>query len=242
MSRAIRCAVVAVVVICASVATAQTVVPNSYTNVPASASGLNTFIRDVNNPRTGQLLINANQLTSLVGQNIVAINFRMWTGSTASFPASNATWADYEIRMGPGGTFPMSTTFATNFAGAPTLVRDGPLSINAGNFPGTGGPPRPFGTVPIALDTPFLYTGGNLALEVRHTGSNITNNAANDFLEVALTTDPQNNVNFASVTATGNTATTGALATFTVTQFIVPEPASLSVLAIGALATLRRRR
>jgi hypothetical protein len=243
MSRAIRLAVVVAFFVCASIATAQVVVPNVYTNTTApGGAGLNTFIRDTGNPRTGQLLINANQLTSLIGQNIVGMNFRLFAGSTVAFPPAGATWADYEIRVGAGGTFPMSTTFANNFVGTPSLVRDGPLTINAGNFPGTGGPPRPFGTAPILFDTPFAYTGGNLAIEVRHSGSNIVNNALNDFLEAVQTTDAGNNVNFASVTATGNTALTGAANTFTVTQLVVPEPASLSVLAIGALALVRRRR
>ena len=245
MSRAIRCAVAVVLFVCASVATAQNVVvPNVYTNAPASAAGLNTFIRDTGNPRTGQLMINANQLTSLVGQSIQGINFRMWTGSTTAFPATAATWADYEIRLGQAPAFPMSTTLANNFVGTPTLVRDGALTVNPGNFPGTGGPPRAFGTVPILFDTPFVYTGGNLTIEVRHSGSNIVNNSLNDFLEAAALTDPGNNVNFASMTATGNTATTGAGNTFTTVQLIpaIPEPASLGLLGVASVALLARRR
>ncbi len=233
-------------VFCASTILAQNVVvPNVFTNVSApGGAGLNTFIRDLNAPRTGQLLINSNQLGSLVGQQIVGMNFRMFTGSTVAFPSAaqgNATWADYEIRVGAGGTFPMSTTFANNFVGAPTLVRDGPLTINVGNFPGVGGPPRPFGTVPIAFQTPFTYTGGNLAIEVRHPGSNIVNVPSN-FLEAVLVTDPGNQVNFASVTAVGNTATLGAASTFTVTQLIVPEPTSIGLAGIAAIGLLARRR
>lgn len=229
---------------CVSALLAQNVVvPNVYTNVPApGGSGLNTFIRDLNAPRTGQLLINANQLGSLVGQQIVGMNFRMFTGSTLAFPASNATWADYEIRMGTGVVLPGSTTFASNFPGGSTLVRDGPLVVNTGNFPGTGGPPRPFGTVPILFDSPFLYTGGNLTIEVRHPGSNIVNNPANDFLEAVLTTDPGNGVNFRSITAVGSTTTTGAQATFTVVQLIVPEPGSAAIAGVGLIGLLGRRR
>ena len=59
--------------------------------------------------------------------------------------------------------------------------------VNAKSY-STVGAPKPFGAV-ITFQTPFLYTGGHVAIEVRHTGSNITNNAANDFLEAVLTTD-----------------------------------------------------
>ena len=95
----------ALAAVCASVANAQVVVPNEYTNTAASTSGLNTFIRDAGNPRTGQLLINANQLTSLVGQSIGSISFRLYTGSTTAFPATNATWSDYTISLGQGRSF-----------------------------------------------------------------------------------------------------------------------------------------
>jgi hypothetical protein len=109
-------------------------------------------------------------------------------GATTAYPATNATWTDYTINIGQGVAFgSQTTTFATNFVGAPTTCRSGPLTINAGAFP-LGGPPRPFGAV-IPLTTPFTYTGGNLLIEIRHTGSNIVNSTS-DFLEVALTTDP----------------------------------------------------
>lgn len=232
----------ALAAVCASVANAQVVVPNEYTNTAASTSGLNTFIRDAGNPRTGQLLINANQLTSLVGQSIGSISFRLYTGSTTAFPATNATWSDYTISLGQGVAFgSQSTTFANNFVGAPTVVRSGPLTIPAGSYPG-GLSPNPFG-VPITFTLPYVYTGGNLLIEIRHTGSNIVN-TANDFLEVALMTDPNYNVNFWSATATGNTATVGAANTFTVTRLnVVPEPsAALLLLVGGGTALLIRKR
>jgi hypothetical protein len=202
------------------------VVPNAYTTTAASTAGLNTFIRDSGNPRTGQLLINASELSSIpIGAQITGATFRIYTGSTVDFPATDATWADYTINMGVGVAFgSQTTTFASNFASAPTTVRSGPLTITAGSFIGTGSTPHPFGSN-ITFQTPYTYTGGNLLFEVRHTGSNIVNVASN-FLEVALTTDPLYNVNFWSATATGNTATVGAQANFTVTQFTfttVPE-------------------
>ena len=227
----------------ASAAAQTVVVPNAYANTQASASGLNTFIRDVNNPRTGQLLINASQLGAAVGQQIDGLTFRLFTGATVNFPASNATWADYTINIGQGVAFgSQTTTFATNFVGTPTTVRSGPLNIPAGAFVNDPLNPNPFGPL-ITFNTPYVYTGGNLLIEIRHTGSNITNNAANDFLEVALTTDPGYNSAFWSATATGATATVGAQANFTVTQLhFVPAPASLALLGLGGLLASRRRR
>jgi hypothetical protein len=225
-----------------SAAMADVVVPNAYTNTAASTSGLNTFIRDTGNPRTGQLLIAASQLGGVnVGDQISGLTFRLWTGATVAFPGSNATWSDYTINVGQGvamGT--ATTTFANNFVGAPTTVRSGPLTINAGAFP-LGGPPRPFGST-IMFNAPYTYTGGNLLIEIRHSGSNIVN-VASDFLEVALTTDPGYNNSFWAATATGAAATTGAVANFTVTNLVViPTPAGLSVLGLAGLGLLRRRR
>ncbi len=229
-----------------SVAHAQTVVPNEYTNTAApGGGGLNTFIRDSGNPRTGQLLINANQLTGLIGQSLNSISFRLFTGATTAFPATNATWADYTISIGQGVAFgSQTTTFANNFVGAPTVVRSGPLTLPAGALPGGGISPNPFGTA-ITFSLPFVYTGGNLLIEIRHTGSNIVN-TANDFLEAALTTDPNYNLNFWSATATGNTATTGAQNTFSIVRLgAIPEPSTVALLVVGgagALLLLRKRR
>jgi hypothetical protein len=215
-------------VMLASVAEAQTVVvPNQYTSTAASTSGLNTFIRDSGNPRTGQLLIAAAELTTIpIGQVITGMTYRLWTGSTVAYPASDATWTDYTVRLGPGGPLPGSTTFANNFTSTPTIVRTGTMTIPAGSCPGTGGPPRPFCTFVINFTTPFQYNGGNLCIEVRHTGSNIVN-TANDFLEVALTTDPNYGVRFWSATAVGATATTGAVATYTVARISFNVPVEL---------------
>ncbi len=220
------------------------VAPNEYTNTSSGTAGINTIIRDAGNPRTAQLLINANQLTSLIGQSIISLDFRLFAGATTAFPPSNATWTDFTISIGQGVAFgSQSTTFASNFVGAPTMVRSGSLTIPAGSFQ-VGSSPNPFGGG-ITFTLPYVYTGGNLLIEIRHTGSNITNNGANDFLEGVATSDPNYGVNFWSAIATGNAATTGAVNSFTVVRLnAIPEPATALLLLVGGGAAwvIRKRR
>src|SRR5689334_8894951 len=107
---------------CVATASADVVVPNANTSVSSGGTGLNSFIRDVNQPRSGQLLIAPSQLGGIsIGQPIYGMTFRLYNGSTVPFPPTNATWADYTVNMGVGVAFgSQTTTFASNFASAPT--------------------------------------------------------------------------------------------------------------------------
>jgi hypothetical protein len=193
----------------------QVVVPGTFAGT-AGVAGLNTFIRDLGNPRTGQLLMDASELATIPpGSQITGIEFRLWTGATAPFPVSDATWANYTINMGTCVQPSLgTTTFASNFVGAPVQVRTGSLTVPAGTYSNVGGPPRPYGPV-ITFTTPFVYTGGHLGIEIRHPGSNITNPAASShFLDVAQATETANR----SFTAVGEAATVGAAATYTISR------------------------
>jgi len=175
----------------------------------AAAPASTHFIRDSGNARAGQLLISTSQLGSIsVGSQITGFSFRLYNGNLTGFPASTATWADYTVNMGVGVALgSQSTTFASNFVGAPTLVRSGALVVNAGAYTAgaTGTTPNPFGPS-ITFNTPYTYTGGNLLIEIRHTGSNILNGTT-DFLDALPTTVTGYGTDFWSATATGNTAT-----------------------------------
>lgn len=220
------------------------VVANQYASTPYSpGTGLNTLIRDTGNARTGQLLINSNQLSGLnVGDKITGMRLRLWNGATSTF--TGATWASYDIRIGEGvAPSAGSTTFASNFVGGSTLVQTGALTMSGFTSGNTGTTPNAWCDV-IDFQNDYTYTGGHLVVEVRHTGSNIVN-PANSFLEAVATTGIGYGTDYRSFTATGDTATVGTQATFTMVSLetmAVPEPATMAILGAGALALIRRRR
>jgi hypothetical protein len=188
------------------------IVPNASAGV-SSGVGLNTLIRDTGNARTAQLIIDAAQLSTIpTGSQITSITYRLYSGATTAYPATDATWASYDISMGQSVPPASATaTFATNVVGALVPVRSGPLTIPAASF-GVSSTPRPWG-YEIIFSSPYVYNGGPLLIEIRHTGSNIVNTAT-DFLDaVAIGSSPNR-----SFTAVGNTATTGAEATFTINR------------------------
>jgi len=76
--------------------TATQVVPPSYT----AASGTTSFTGPLaNSARTYQLLINANQLTGMIGQNLTAISWRSSSGATTNWPPTDYTISNYRIYL-----------------------------------------------------------------------------------------------------------------------------------------------
>ncbi len=241
----VGCVVFATLLAVASSASADlVVVANNYAATPyAPATGLNTFIRDTGNPRTGQLLINQNQLGSMLpGDTITGMSFRLYNGAVSTY--TGATWASYEIRLGEGvAPSAGSTTFANNFVGASTLVQSGPLTMTGFTSGALGATPNGWNDE-IVFSTPYVYTGGHLVIEIRHGGSNIVN-PANSFLEAVATTGLGYGTDYRSFTATGNAATVGAQATFTMTRLsftAIPEPGSCSLMGLAGAAVLFVRR
>jgi hypothetical protein len=220
----------------AAPAFAQTVVPNDR----AAVAGTAGFLGPLSSAqRTYQLLVDESQLTTVLGQPLVGMRWRLLPAATTAFPAADATFASYDVRLS-GSVDPSvrSLTFVNNVVGPQTLVRSGPLTIPGGSFP-VGSSPQPFGHV-IGFDTPYVYTGGDLLIEIRHTGL-VGGSASVD----AIGTTTPGYGTAVSAAWTGNAAgTSGSQGNAVITELVVPEPGavSLAVVGIGMLARRSRSR
>ena len=99
-----------------------------------------------------------------VGSSITALGFRVVAGGT-TLPAQVVP--RYEISLGQAARIPgeMSLTFAQNRGLDFTLVRGGALTITENMFPGGDGL-NAFGF--IQFDTPYIYQGGSLLVEISY--------------------------------------------------------------------------
>jgi hypothetical protein len=221
-----------------AVATAQTVgtVPNGFEN----ASGNGTFLFMVTTARTYQYLIQGSQLTSFIGQNLNGLQWRLPASATTNWPAVDANFASFDIYIGPGvEPAARSTTFAANYTSAPTQVRSGSLTLGAGSFGGTG-TPHPWG--PVVAFNNYLYTGGNLTIELRHSG--MTGNTTTQSFDANKSSAAGYGTLYSALWVGNNNPTTGGQGNFFITQLSaspVPEPGTFLALG-GGLALLLRRR
>ena len=220
-------------------------VPNIYANAEGPGSS-NSLIRNAGNPRTVQIILNQNQLTSMVNHSITGITYRLTNSLPNGYPIFQTTWSDYQIQLGPS-VAPGSAVaqFASNFTSPPVTVRTGPLTVAPFSWlVGSPPVPSPWG-VEIQFNTPYVYTGGNLALMVTHPGSD-NPDQGNSLLDAAGTSSPGNGVDYTAITGNAYQALEGTQNLFTnVIRFTgvaaVPEPAAVSLVLLILAAILVRR-
>lgn len=199
--------------------------------------------------RTFQMTIAAGQLTGLVGQQLTGLQWRQNGGGSAAWPPVDANFASWDIFLGPGvSPALMGTTFANNFTGSPTQVRNGPLTFPAGSFT-FGSSPNAFGPV-LNFTTPYVYSGGDLAIEMRFAQQ--TGATTQSPLDAYLASGGPGNgwgVDFSARWTANSAGTTGGNGNFLVTNLVatpIPEPTSLAFAGVScAMAAvwnkLRRR-
>lgn len=158
-------------------------------------------------PRTYQMILDQSVLDQIpVGSVITSIAFRLEVTATQNWPAAATTFSDYEIRLGKAASLAavMSNTFADNVVpGTDVLVRDGLLAPLPGTFSASATAPNAESWGPALTFTKgFYYTGGGLALTVRHSG--LTSGADENV-------DAVTGTGVRSVFADGKTAAIGSL-------------------------------
>ncbi|MBK8983669.1 MAG: hypothetical protein IPM38_15470 [Ignavibacteria bacterium] len=148
-------------------AKATDAIPLNYKNT----TGTTAFTGPLaNSARTYQLLIHSSQLISFVGKDIRALTWRLPANATVNYPLSDITFTSYRIYLSDC-VDPVDRSlnlFDSNVVGPQTQVRSGSLTIPAGSFT-SGSSPNSFGPE-IVFDNPYPYAGGNLLVEIRHTG------------------------------------------------------------------------
>ncbi|MCB9841236.1 MAG: hypothetical protein H6809_06275 [Phycisphaeraceae bacterium] len=200
-----------IVALAASSAALGVVVPNDRDGVAGNGSFLSPLAASA---RSYQMLIHADELAALVGQDITGLSFRLLPSASAAWPAADTTYLNYDIYLSDCVDPSLrSTTFALNIVGAQTQVRSGPLVIPTGSF-SAGGSPNAFGHV-IDFTTPFAYTGGNLAIEIRHDGSDGVNTST-DAVTVSSGPGSGYSVRFGASWGSGYASTGGSNGNFAI--------------------------
>jgi len=133
---------------------------------------------DTNNARTYMLGIGADQLAAIpLGAMLNGLSFRasVFRLNEDPWPAQPFTFDAFWIELGPAK--PMSTwqkKFADNYESAPSLVRQGPLTIPAETFHNDADlappQPNPWGEFFWDFKRPYRYEGGDLAVRITHLG------------------------------------------------------------------------
>lgn len=196
------------------------VVPNGYANTPGTATFLGPL---ANAQRTYQFLIHANQLSALVGSPLTGIRIRLPVSATTNWPVSNVSFNNYDIYLSNSvDPANRSLTFANNIVGPQTQVKSGPMTIPANSYT-FGSNPNAFGPI-VQFDNPWFYNGGNLLIEIRHTGFTGTSRST----DAISTSTPGYGTNFSACWTGNYTGVTGSQGNFTIVEVVAkplqPEP------------------
>jgi len=202
------------------------VLPTDYTSTPGTATFLGPLYTGA---RTCQLLIHEDQLTTIIGQEIQAISWRLPTNASANWPPSDVTVPDYDLWLSAGVTPAnrSTTDFSSNAAGPQKQVRIGSLfipmnSYTFGNTPNDWGPE-------ITFDSLYLYTGGHLLIELRLTGTG--NSRSNDAVSTSTT---GYGTLFSACWGAGYTANSGSQANFSIVRLTADDPIPVELTSFSA--------
>lgn len=201
---------------CASI-TFGLVVPNGYEGVDASGV---FALTSSTTERRYQMAISATQLSSLVGQSITGLRYRLNGTATTGWPTVTTTFPYWDVFVGPAVTPALWTnTFSTNWLTSPTQVRAGSLEMTAGAFP-FGVSPNAMGPN-IMFDTPYAYAGGDLIVQMNYPG-HTSANAGGSMDAVLASGGPGNGwgVDFRAIWSGTASSATGSNGNFIVIELL----------------------
>lgn len=202
-----------------------------FTTIPPAYSGTvgtTSFVGPLaTTARTYQLLIHDSLLTGLVGRELTAVSWRIPASATGDWPASDVTFSSYKIFL--SGSVPpasRSFTFSANVVGPQTQVRSGSLGVTTGSYP-SGSSPNGWG--PEIAITPWMYSGGHLLIEIRHSGFTGTSRSV-DAIGTAVS---GYGTSFSAAWQSGDTSTVGVQGNFSVIRLTASDGVACKDVIVG---------
>lgn len=204
------------------------VVPPANTSTPGDA----TFTSQLaNSARTYQLLIHESLLTDVIGKDLLGVSWRLFTTATANWPPAEVTFTDYDFYLSESVT-PADRNladFSANVVGPQTMVRSGSLTIPAGSYT-FGNTPNDWGPE-MMFDIPWLYAGGHLLIELRHTGFTGTSRSVD---AISINTIPPYGTLISACWGSGYTANSGPNGNFSIVRLTTDDPIPVELTAFSA--------
>ncbi len=207
------------------------VVPSNYTNTPGDATFTSQFVTSA---RTYQLLIHEDLLTDLIGKDLHGVSWRLPIGATSNWPTTQVTFTDYDFYLSES-VAPADRNladFSANVVGPQKKVKSGSLTIPAssytfGNTPNDWGPEMLF-------DSLWLYTGGHLLIELRHTGFSGTSRSVD---AISINTIPPYGTLISACWGSSYTANSGPNGNFSIVRITADDPVPVELTSFLASVT-----
>jgi hypothetical protein len=205
------------------------VIPPDYTNTAGNGTFLSQFSTTA---RTYQLLVHESLLAPLLNKQLLAVSWRLPTGATSNWPVSDVTINNFDFYLGHSvDPANMSLTdFSSNFIGEKKQVRSGSLLVPAnsytfGNTPNNWGPEMSF-----IFDSVYVYTGGNLLIELRQDGFTGTSRS----LDALTTSTSGYGTLFRACWGSGYTANSGSQGNFSIPRITADDPVPVELTNFSA--------